>query len=142
MISLQRFLKDADDMVKQACADALNKAAKDLEAQIEANMSAQGIQNRTGRLRGSVKATTATVKKPVVIIKSDVYAKLPKNPNKNRRLWGKGNIKYPGRGVPYGRLLEFSPRINKPFFYTAWYKHKKQIREDIIKTIGEAWNNG
>jgi hypothetical protein len=141
-VTLQRFLKDADERVRQACADALNNASKELEKQIQANMSAQGIHNRTGRLRGSIKSNLATANKPVVVIKSEVYAQLPKKPNKNRRLWGKGNIKYSGRGVPYGRIIEFSPRINKPFFYPAWYKYKKQIREYIIRTIGEAWNNG
>ena len=140
MSSLQKILKDADERVREACVKALNDASKELETQIKNNMTAQGIQNRTGKLRGSVTSTTATTNKPTVIVKSEVYAPLPKNQGKNRRLWGKGNIRYSGKGVPYGRIIEFSPRISKPFFYPAWYKSKKQIKEDIIEAIGKAWS--
>ena len=139
-ISLQRILKDADERVRQACAKVLNQSAKELEAQIKSNMSAQGIQSRSGRLRASVTATTATANKPSVVVRSEVYAKLPKRPGKNRRLWGKGSIRYPSKGVAYGRILEFSPRYNKPFFYPAWYKLKNQIKEDIIDEVGKAWS--
>lgn len=142
MASLQKMLRDADKRVREACAEALNEASKELQQQILTNMASQGIQNRTGRLRGSIDANLATADKPVVVIKSEVYAHMPKRPNKNRRLWGKSPIKYGKRGVPYGRLIEFSPRINRPFFWTAWYKHKKRVKEDIIKAIGEAWSNG
>lgn len=138
--SLQRILKNADERVREAAARALNEAAKELEAQIKNNMSAQGIQNRTGRLRASVTATTATAKKPSVVVRSEVYAPLPKRQGKNRRLWGKGSIRYPAKGVPYGRILEFSPRYNKPFFYPAWYKMKNRIRDEIITAVGEAWS--
>ena len=140
MASLQKFLRDADERVREACAKALNEASKELQQQIKTNMSAQGIQNRTGRLRGSIEANLATANKPVVVIKSEVYAHMPKRPNKNRRLWGKSNLNYSRRGVPYGRIIEFSPRINRPFFWTAWYKHKKKIKEDVIKAIGNAWS--
>lgn len=138
--SLQRILKDADERVREACAKVLNQSAKELEAQIKNNMSAQGIQNRSGRLRASVTATTATAKKPSVVVRSEVYAKLPKKQGKNRRLWGKGSIRYPSKGVPYGRILEFSPRYNKPFFYPAWYKLRNRIKEDIIEEVGKAWS--
>lgn len=142
MISLQKLIKNADERVKKACVDALNESAKALENQIKSNMVSQGIHNRTGRLYGSVKSTKATEKKPSVVVKSEVYAKLPKNAGKNRRLWGKGNIRYPSKGVPYGRILEFSPRYNRAFFYPAWYKLRKQIKDNIIEEIGKAWSNG
>lgn len=141
-MKLSTFLKDADERVKQACADALNQAATELEQQIESNMSAVGIHSKTGKLRGSIKSTVATPDRPRVVVKSEVYATAPKKPNKNRRLWGKPAIRYPARGVPYGRILEFSPRYKKPFFYTAWYQKRRQIKENIIRAIGEAWSNG
>ena len=135
-MSLQAFLKDADERVKKAAADALNKAADEMEMQIRENMNAQNIQVRTGKLRASLKATKATPKKLNVLIKSEVFAKSPKRPgSRNPRM--KGRYKY---GVPYGRLLEFSPRINKPFFYTAWYKKRQQIKQEIMETIGNAWS--
>lgn len=135
-ISLQRFLKDAEEDVRKAAAEALNKAAEELKQEIKNNMASQGIQERTGNLVGSVKASQATDKKLIVKITSEVYAKAPKEPGKRNPAM-RGRYKY---GVPYGRLIEFSPRINKPFFYTAWYAKRKQIKEDIIEAIGKAWN--
>lgn len=135
-MSLQAFLKDADERVKKAAADALNKAADEMEMQIRENMNAQNIQVRTGKLRASLKATKATPKKLNVLIKSEVFAPPPKRPgSRNPRM--KGRYKY---GAPYGRLLEFSPRINKPFFYTAWYNKRQQIKQEIMETIGNAWS--
>lgn len=37
-ISLQRFLKDADERVRKAAAEALNEAAEELQNQIKSNM--------------------------------------------------------------------------------------------------------
>ena len=142
MASLQKILRDADERVREACAKALNEASKELEQQIKTNMSSKGIQSKTGRLYGSVKANEATLEKPVVVIKSEVYANLPKNQGKNRRLWGKGSIRYSRRGVPYGRILEYSPRYKRynGFFWSVWYKNRKQVKEDVIKAIGNAWS--
>lgn len=135
-MSLQRILRDADERVRQAAADALNVAAEQLEHDIDANMSAQGIKNRTGKLRASVKATKATAKRLNALIKSEVYAKVPRRPG-SRNPAMRGRYK---NGVPYGRIIEFSPRINKPFFYTAWYKNKQQIKENVMNAIGNAWS--
>ena len=136
MVSLHRFLKDADERVRQAAADALNKAASELESTIEANMNKQGIRNLTGNLRASVKSTKATPKRMNVVIKSEVYKPAPKRPG-SRNPAMRGRYKY---GVPYGRIIEFSPRINKPFFYTAWYRKRAEIKESVIRAIGDAWS--
>ena len=137
-LSLQTFLKNADERVKEAAANALNSAAETLERDIKGNMSAQGIKERTGALRGSLKSTKATAKNLNVVIKSEVYAKKPKRPGLyNPRM--KNRYKY---GVPYGRIIEFSPRINKPFFYKAWYKNKNKIKSEVMEAIGKAWSNG
>ena len=129
--------------MKQAAADALNEAAQTLTKDVRANMEKQGIEERTGQLVGSVEATKATPKKLTVVVKSEVFAKnkdgglrIPKEP-------GKYNPAMAGRykhGVPYGRILEFRPKNPKPFFYTAWYENRKEIREKVIEKIGEAWS--
>lgn len=146
-ISLQRFLKDADVRVREAAAKALNAAANELQNDIKQNMAAVGIKNRTGRLRGSIVVKSpATEKRLNVVLQSEVYAvnpktgalAIPKRP-------GSRNPAMRGRyrnGVPYGRILEFSPRLNKPFFYTAWYRKRKQIKDDVINKISGAWSNG
>ena len=137
-VSLQKYLKNADERVRQAAADALNEAATELENQIRSNMQAQGIMERTGALRYSLKATKATAKNPRTVIKSEVFVPAPKRPgSRNPKM--RGRYRY---GVPYGRVIEFSPRINRPFFYTAWYEKRREIRETVINKVSEAWRNG
>jgi len=135
-VTLQRLLRDADERVRRAAADAINEAASELTQQIKQNMAAQGINNDTGKLYGSVKATKATAKRPAVKVSSEVFKPAPKNPG-SRNPDMVGRYKY---GVPYGRIIEFSPRINRPFFYTAWYAKRKQIKENVIAAIGDAWS--
>ena len=136
--TLSTFLKQADERVRQAAADALNEASDEVIKQVKANMSAQGIQEKTGKLRGSVKANRATQKSLNVVIKSEVYKPAPKRPGwRNPKM--RGRYKW---GVPYGRIIEFSPRIKKPFFYKAWYEKRKQVKEQVMKAIEGAWSNG
>ena len=88
MTSLQSFLRDADERVREAAAKALNEAAEEVKKQIVSNMSARGIESRTGNLVGSVEFTQATAKRPTVKIKSEVFnTREPKNPGtKNPRM--------------------------------------------------------
>ena len=137
-VSLAAFLKDKDEKVRQAAADALNKASDEIVAQVRNNMSVQGIKVRSGKLRGSVGATKATAKSPRVLIKSEVFVAAPRRPgSRNPRM--RNRYKY---GVPYGRIIEFSPRINKPFFYTAWYKKRNKVKDDVMDAISKAWSGG
>lgn len=133
--SLKVILKDADEKVKKAAVQALNEASEKVQSAIKTNMTSVGIQERTGELRSSIKVLPATEKNFKATISSEVFKPAPKNPGK-RNPEMKGRYKY---GTPYGRIIEFSPRINKPFFYTAWYKERKRITEEIIKKVGEAW---
>ena len=146
-MKLQTLLKDAEENVKIAAARALNEAAEQLEKDIRANMTAVGIRDRTGRLRGSIELTKATPKKLSVRVKSEVYSINP-------RTGQKAIVKRPGlrnpamrgrykNGVPYGRILEFSPRFSKynGFFYGAYYKNKNRIKNEIMEKIGNAWNS-
>lgn len=133
--SLRAILKDADEKVKKAAVQALNEASEKVQSAIKTNMTSVGIQEKTGELRSSIKVLPATEKNFKATISSEVFKPAPKNPGK-RNPEMKGRYKY---GTPYGRIIEFSPRINKPFFYTAWYKERKRITEEIIKKVGEAW---
>lgn len=134
--SLNALLKDADEKVKEAASEALNEASDEIVKQIRENMNAQGIRERTGALRGSIEIRKSTPKNLNALIKSEVFARRPKRPGwRNPKM--KGRYKY---GTPYGRILEFSPRINKPFFYTAWYKKRSTVKEEIINKIYGAWS--
>ena len=155
---LKNLLKDADENVKKAAIDELNKASEKLVSKMKSNMRAQGIRVRTGKLISSfeIKKATVTPLMPKCIIYSEVYKPLPKRVQAWRNLWESSTNKqrntlrrfkgrpskyrYPAQGVPYGRIIEFSPRINKPFFYKAWYEEQKAVRESIILAIGMAWS--
>lgn len=41
-------------------------------------------------------------------------------------------------GVPYGRFVEFSPKINEPFLYPALDAARSTIRENIAKAVQES----
>lgn len=136
--TLAAILKDADERVKKAAADALNEASREIVSSIEANISHVGIHNRTWTLAHSIETTEATEKRLNVTISSEVFKPAPKRP-------GLYNPKMRGRykqGTPYGRIIEFSPRINMPFFYTAWYQKRDKVKDEIIEKVGEAWSNG
>ena len=136
--SLKSFLKGAEERVIEAAVQALNDSAKLLEQDIKANMDARGIQSRTEALRGSVKATKATPKRLSVTVKSEVYKPAPRRPgSRNPRMVGRYK-----KGVPYGRILEFSPRYRKynGFFYKAWYKDRQRIKNDVMEAVGNAWS--
>lgn len=133
--SLKVILKDADEKVKKAAVQALNEASEKVQGAIKSNMTSVGIQERTGELRGSIKVLPATEKNFKAVISSEVFKPAPKNPGSRNKAM-KSRYKF---GAPYGRIIEFSPRINKPFFYTAWYRERKRITDEIIKKVGEAW---
>lgn len=136
--SLQNILKQADKRVREAAVKALNDAAEEVVSQIKNNMNAQGIHEITGELRESIQYTPATEETPKVLIKSEVFAPKPKKPGVRNPAM-KNRYKY---GVPYGRIIEFSPRIRKPFFYKAWYEKRKTVKEEVIEKIGNAWSKG
>ena len=144
------FLANADSRMRTAVANQLNRASDELLTRIRQNMADVGLHQRTGKLVASLKVRKATTETPRTVIWSEVYAPKPKRPNWNRRLWKqKGwnmnglnlskDIRYPKGGVPYGRILEFSPRFNRPFFYKAWYDKRNSIRERIVMVLRNTW---
>lgn len=140
--SLAAFLKDKDDAVRQAAADALNEAADEIKQQMLANMSAQGITDKTGRLRASVEYDYATAKRPRVLIKSEAVVDAPvldKQGSINPGMKGRYTAGASFDQAPYGRFIEFSPRIRKPWFYTAWYDKMNSAKEKVIQAISKAW---
>lgn len=41
-------------------------------------------------------------------------------------------------GLYYGKIVEFSPKINKPFLYPAMDAKRKEVQEKIIAAVREA----
>jgi len=132
--SLKKILQSYSKEVQNAAMESMNKAVEGLAEDIKSDMDAAGVKEDTGNLRGSIKAFLASEKKLESGVKSEVYKKpLPKNPGSRNP-----NMVYPSKGVPYGRLIEYSPRINKPFFYTSFYEKRGKIVDDIFEAIKKA----
>ena len=41
-------------------------------------------------------------------------------------------------GMFYGQIVEFSPKINRPFLYPALDAHREEIREKIVAAVRTA----
>ena len=46
------------------------------------------------------------------------------------------------KGVNYGRIIEYSPKINRPFMYPALESNRSQITGNIKTAIRDAINRG
>lgn len=44
-------------------------------------------------------------------------------------------------GTPYARIVEFSPKIDKPFMYPAFDAKRDQMKENVVMKIREALTN-
>lgn len=125
--SLKKILSEYSKEVQEAAVNELNKEAESLVSDIDGDMDRAGIKSQSGKLKASVKAIAANLKNLQAKVRSEVYAEMPKNPGKRNK-----NIRYAGKGVPYGRIIEFSPRINRPFFYTSFYRKRNRIIDNVF----------
>lgn len=95
------------------------------QMEIEADRIVQDMQSRvpvrTGRLRDSIRWRWNKNKTAIEILAD---APNPKN------------------GVKYGRFVEFSPRISKPFFYPAMDAHRESYREALKDALRKAISKG
>lgn len=101
-------LKELGDNILAAAKAALAKGADDIVKDAKAR-----CPERTGALNASIRAVpnkTGTAIK----IRADAQAK---------------------DGVFYGQIVEFSPKINRPFLYPAFDAQRNQIKDSIIDAI-------
>ena len=107
-------LKEILEMYGERAADALRQQ---MEAEAEAIV--QDMKSRapvkTGKLRDSIHWKW-NKNKTVITIMADAAN---------------------GKGFKYGRIVEFSPKINRPFFYPALDAHKDEYHQKLADT----WRN-
>ena len=111
-------LLDLKELGQDVCDEAL-KALED-GAKIVVEDAKSRVPVETGTLRDSIKYKKIGKGQKIRIV-ADAY----KN-NKD------------GKKIYYGNLVEFSPKINKPFMYPALDAHRAEIRQKIIDAIREA----
>lgn len=125
-LGLSQSLKELREMgehVLSAAKAALKNGADRVVADAKSRCPV-----KTGKLRDSIKAEpnrdgslywiTANASKPT------------NNPNSTD-----------GRFY-YGQMVEFSPKINKPFLYPALEAHRQEIRDNIDAAINQAIQTG
>lgn len=104
-------LKELLEMYGQRTVDALRQ-----QMEAEADAIVRDMQSRapvkTGKLKGSIHWKWNRNKTAITII-ADAS----------------------NNGVKYGRIVEFSPKINKPFFYPALDAHKDEYKQKLIETL-------
>ena len=109
--AFQQILQDYGKQV----ADAAKKALAD-EAEIIANDAKSRCPVKTGNLRDSIHT----------------------EPNKSgTRIYVVADGK-DKNGTPYGKVVEYSPKIQKPFMYPAIDEHKDEISSKVADAIKQA----
>ena len=113
--------------------EEINNSLPEIAENVQRHYDEQNIKKITGKLYAGTKIHKMEVSedkvKTAYIINDVINPRIVKKP-------GKRNIAMKNRykgGTHYGRLIEFSPRINKPFFYPAMDESKEKLRERIKK---------
>ena len=109
--AFQQILQDYGKQV----ADAAKKALAD-EAEIIANDAKSRCPVKTGNLKESIHTVPNKTGTRVYIV-ADATDK---------------------DGVPYGKVVEYSPKIQKPFVHPALDAHKDEISSKVADAIKQA----
>ena len=99
-------------------ADAARKALKD-NADMIAKLAKEKCPVKTGKLRDSIHVEVSNGGNKVAVV-ADAKDK---------------------NGVPYGRLVEFSPKINEPYIYPSLDETAEERKNHIIAEIKKALKN-
>ena len=140
-----------DKTMQKSCVEALNDAADDVVHHMQAVFNSGRIQSHTYRLHDSLseyqKARVLNGRKGngkrlvKAAIKSEVLTEpeIPAKPGaRNPAMYGR----YP---VSYGRIIEFSKRINpngdRSFFYEPWYRMRNNTEKVISERLFKVWSS-
>lgn len=120
---MRRKYMDMESILESYGEEAVNAIREEMEVMAEKivqDMKARAPVD-TGALRDSIHWTW-NKKKTAIRIVAD--AKNKKN------------------GVPYARYVEFSPKINRPFFYPALDAHRDEYHEGLVRALKKAVEKG
>lgn len=112
---------------KEDIIDAAKKALKEGVDAVVADAQSR-CPVRTGKLRDSIIADS-NEDETVWYICANAFKEIT-----NPKILNNENYKGNGRFY-YGPIVEFSPKINKPFMYPALENHEKEIRMNIRKAV-------
>ena len=123
-INPSRTLKELREMGEHVARAALAELKKGADVVVADAKSRCPV--KTGRLRDSIKAESNR-EGSAYWLTANASTESPKSPT--------------GRFY-YGPVVEFDPRINKPFMYPALDAHKQEIRDNINAAVNRAIRSG
>ena len=114
-INLNEFFKDIGADIDGNAKKVLEEGAKTIVSDAKSMVAVD-----TGKLRDSIHLKKLNKGTKIRIV-ADAY-----------------KLQDDGKRIYYGQLVEFSPKINKPFLYPAMDAHRAEIRQKVIDAIREA----
>lgn len=138
-IDLKTILESYGEAAKQAAIDCVDRKASALDAGAKSRLEAQ-FPGGTGKAAASIRIVRPkrqTNKYKLKVICDAVNPRPVKNPGSHG---SKRGGSYPN-GYPYPRVLEWSPKYGKPFFFQDYYETKAALPDQVSEAIRKAVSN-
>lgn len=128
----KKLIDEFGERVADIAVEKLNEVIRDVEKQAIENLHKHGIKGT--RMYEGFKHKFATRDKEDAWLSVEVWSDNPIM--EIGTLWNSGV--YDSEGYAnVGRIIEFSERINKPFFYDAFYQRRKGLEKEIRAKVAE-----
>lgn len=136
-IDLKTILESYGEAAKQAAIDCVDRKASALAAGAKSRLEAQ-FPGGTGKAAASIRIVRPkrqTNKYKLKVICDAVNPAPIKNPGARGSVSTKS---FASGGYPYPRVLEFSPKYGKPFFFQDYYEARAALPDEISEAIRKA----
>ena len=127
----EQVLKELGNHVLQAAKDALKKGADSVVRDAKSRCPVYEGHKKNGRVYMAQEVTPGALKDS---IKAE--------PNEEGTVYRISANAKSRDGFFYGQIVEFSPRVNRPFLYPAMDANKDSIRRSIVEAVRNAARNG
>ena len=134
-LSVSKIIKEFGEQAGEVAIDVLNDVIHDVVTGAKENLKRHHVKG--SRMYENFEVHEATMKNEEALLAVEVWSDKPtkKIGNYNTGIYdslGYANV---------GRIIEFSTRINKPFFYDAFYKRRKGLEDEIHDKVVEVIKN-
>ena len=128
----ERHLKELGDHVLTAAKEALKTCAEEVARDAKSRCPVyEGHKKGNGQVYHWQGAASGALRDS---IKAE--------PNKSGTVYQISANAKNGKGYLYGQIIEFSPKINRPFLYPALDANRDKVRESIAAAIRAAIKGG
>lgn len=134
---LKELIDEFGKEVAKAAAEVINDVILDTEKEAKENLRKHGIKGT--RMYEGFTHTEAdwNADNPEATLALEVWSDEP-----TKKIGNNNSGIYDSMGYAnVGRIIEFSPRINKPFYYDAFYKRRKGMKKEIHDKVVEVIRN-